>query len=55
MSLPHRIDVHQHLVPPFWSKDLHACFLQPALLFGLLWLSGCHSGYSLFRQKQCLF
>jgi predicted TIM-barrel fold metal-dependent hydrolase len=22
MSLPHRIDVHQHLVPPFWSKDL---------------------------------
>jgi 6-methylsalicylate decarboxylase len=22
MSLHHRIDVHQHLVPPFWSKDL---------------------------------
>ncbi len=22
MSFPHRIDVHQHLVPPFWSKDL---------------------------------
>ena len=22
MSLPHRIDVHQHVVPPFWAKAL---------------------------------
>jgi aminocarboxymuconate-semialdehyde decarboxylase len=22
MSLPHRIDVHQHVVPPFWAKEL---------------------------------
>jgi pimeloyl-ACP methyl ester carboxylesterase len=22
MSSPHRIDVHQHVVPPFWAKEL---------------------------------
>jgi aminocarboxymuconate-semialdehyde decarboxylase len=22
MSTPHRIDVHQHVVPPFWAKEL---------------------------------
>ncbi|MEA2733203.1 MAG: 6-methylsalicylate decarboxylase, partial [Acetobacteraceae bacterium] len=22
MSAPHRIDVHQHVVPPFWAKAL---------------------------------
>jgi hypothetical protein len=22
MNLPHRIDVHQHVVPPFWAKEL---------------------------------
>src|SRR5258708_15211274 len=24
MSVPHRIDVHQHVVPPFWAKALPA-------------------------------
>jgi hypothetical protein len=24
MSTPHRIDVHQHVVPPFWAKALPA-------------------------------
>jgi hypothetical protein len=22
MSITHRIDVHQHVVPPFWAKEL---------------------------------
>jgi hypothetical protein len=24
MSAPHRMDVHQHVVPPFWAKALPA-------------------------------
>jgi hypothetical protein len=28
----------------------HACLLQPAILFGLLRLLGCQSGYSFCRR-----
>src|SRR5260221_14684697 len=34
----------------FFGVAGHACFRQPAILFGLFRLLGCQSGYSFFRR-----